>query len=1128
MANCCRFLILRLKNKLSLIFALKQKTENNFLGFPILAFMRNILSVVFLFCFSISLNAQITLNHNVGNTPIDTGMFSCEDRDEGWSKIFKLSDFGIKPNEQFFINSLQFALSESNTGAHLQFSVYSIDENFPNFFYSLYPRTVLGTRGYGQAPLINGSPEIIDVYFEEPIIVPAGTERILVTVHKSVDVYNPESARVVVAGTADDTGESWYHGCDENYSLTRVSELNNPVPNANFYINVTGEAIDVTNSGDILRLSHNVGDNLLRTNMFSCSYALYYWARVFDLDQFGVLTNEEYVINSGQVGISGSDGGASIKFNIYKIDDNFPDSFSESNLIGSSKSVRVPYISQYNPQIINITFDEPIIIKPAVDKILVEVVHDIVWGSGVMFIAGTETDTDFSWYKGCGTNDYYDNYCNMKYITTEELGRPNGKFYINLTGNKNIVAESKFEIYTTSICSEFLKEFRVEKKENVASVVWNFGDLASGTDNISTDISPFHDFSGDGTYTVTAMVTGNDGSVENLTETIDVKEPPNAYGIDNIYACEDTFNSGISTSFDVSAVEQQVLGSQVNKQVTYIDGAGNQYYTLPNPFANTVKNRETITVRVAYGDNSCCYSETTFDLIVNPIPNMEHVEDLIVCESESSGFSFFNLQLVKENIIANSTNINVEFYHEDGTQIQPPLTAVENLVANEEVITAKVINTNTNCYNEGIFKLKVNPLPVANTLNELIGCDDNNDGISEYFDTSNVESQVLVNQTGMEVSYLDTNGNQLPNPLPNPYTNSISNQEVITVRVTNPLTSCYAETPLVLKTASQPLINKPQTLYSCDFGNGFANFDTSSIENELIGNQNGLKILYFDGNGNELQSPLPISFQNTEAWSQTIYVKVEYELNSLCYSETSFDLVVNKLPKVDLDESYFLCNLEPSLIVNVSNGFNTYNWEYQDGTIISNTNEANLVNAGNYTLTVGENMNGVYCENSFDFELIRSELPSITNVEYKELSDDNYIQILVSGDGDFEYSIDGINYQNSNTFNNILGGVYTVFVRDKLGCGEDSENVTIIDYPKYFTPNGDGVNDTWQIKGIMGYPNAEIFIYDRYGKLLKQINPNGSGWDGAFNGEKMLSSDYWFTVKLDDKNEFNGHFSLKR
>lgn len=1075
-----------------------------------------------------NLKAQITLTHNVGNTPIDTGMFSCEDRDEGWSKIFKLSDFGIKPNEQFYINSLQVALSESNTGAHLQFSVYSIDENFPVFFYSLYPRSALGTRGYGQAPLINGSPEIIDVYFEEPIIVPAGTERILVTVHKSVDFYNPESARVVVAGTAEDTGESWYSGCDENYSLTRVSELNNPVPNANFYINVTGEAIDITNSGDILRLSHNVGDNLLRTNMFGCSSAMFYWARVFDLDQFGVLTDEEYVINSGQVGISGSDGGTNIKFNIYKIDDNFPDSFSESNLIGTSKYVRVPYISEYDPQIINITFDEPIVIKPAVNKILVEVVHDIVWASGVMFIAGTEADTDFSWYKGCGTKDYYDNYCNMKYITTEELGRPNSKFYINLTGNKNIVAESKFEIYTSSICSEFLKEFRVEKKENVASVVWNFGDPASGADNISTDISPFHDFSGNGTYTVTARVTGNDGSVENLTETIDVKEPPTAYGIENVYACEDSSDSGISSSFDLTAIEQQVLGGQTDKVVKYIDGSGNEYDMLPNPFANTVRDRETISVRVAHKDNPCCYSETTFDLIVYPLPDTASIEDLNVCDDDNDGIGTFNLEDIRISIIGGSTNIDVEFYYESGQLVPTPHDVVNNQIANEEEIIVTATNTITYCYNETTFKLIVNPLPIANSLVELIGCDDNNDGISEYFDTSQIETLVLGNQSGMQVLFYDSNGNPLSSPLPSPFTNSVAYQETMTVRVTNPSTGCFAETPLLMKTMTKPQINQPESLYTCDEGNGIGTFDTSNIENQLIGNQTGLNILYYDVNGNALPSPLPTSFVNTETWSQTIYIKVENALNNLCFSETSFDLFVNELPEVDIDESYFLCNLEPYLYVSVDPNFEAYEWQFQDGTVVSNTFEANLIDAGIYTLKVSQFSNAIFCDNTFDFELVRSILPSIVNVDYQELSDNNYIKIIASGDGEFQYSIDGINYQDSNLFNNVLGGIYIVSVRDKFGCGEDFQEVTVIDYPKFFTPNGDGFNDFWQIRGITDYPDAIVYIYDRYGKLLKQISANGSGWDGTFNGGNLPTSDYWFTAYLTEDSAFNGHFTLKR
>src|SRR5690606_1722470 len=140
----------------------------------------------------------------------------------------------------------------------------------------------------------------------------------------------------------------------------------------------------------------------------------------------------------------------------------------------------------------------------------------------------------------------------------------------------------------------------------------------------------------------------------------------------------------------------------------------------------------------------------------------------------------------------------------------------------------------------------------------------------------------------------------------------------------------------------------------------------------------------------------------------------------------------------------------PSLRVSDESDFDAYKWVYQDGTIISSNYQADLINSGNYTITVGQNNNGIYCENSFDIKLIRSELPSIVNVEYKELSDDNYIKINASGDGNFEYSIDGLNYQDSNLFNNVSGGIYTASVRDKLGCGEDFEEVVIIDYPKYF------------------------------------------------------------------------------
>lgn len=1071
-------------------------------------------------------NAQITLTNNIGTTLVKTDMLACENN-ESWSRVFNLSDYGVASNEQFVIKSAQIGISKSDTGSNLFIRVYSIDDSkFPNYDYSLYPRTVLGSRGMGQTPLITNGPQILKVDFDEPIIVPAGVRRILVSIEKMEDFYNPISAELLVAGTAQDNGESWYVGCGTQYDIISTTDLPIPVPNANFYINVTGEVFNTKSLGSITRLSHNLNDEVIDTGIHSCSSSFIYWARAFTLKDFGISNNEEFVINSGQVGINKTGWLPEISFNIYEIDDNFPCSFSEKKLIGSSQYHKLRPGIDENSQIVQVDFDKPIKIPAGVKKILVEVHKGIVYGEAVAFIAGTTQNDDVSWQRGCTALPGYPD-LGSGYVSTADFGKPQANFYINVTGNVNQVRNTIFEMNVSNICSEFLKEFSVSDQSKIASIAWDFGDPDSGATNMSTDLSPFHDFSADGKYTVTASITGKDGTNEVLTEIIESKEPPKAYGINNLYACENNFNTGFSTSFDTSTVTNQVLGGQTEKTITFTDSKGNKYDTLPNPFTNTVKDRETITVRVSRDDNPCCYSETTFDLIVNTLPQLS-VGDLKVCDNDTDGFTVFNLQQVEASIVGMATNKKVEFYHANGKQIQSPLNAITNLIANEEIITVKLTNTDTNCYIESTFKLFVSVLPKANPLPELLGCDDNNDGISQYFDTSNIEAAVLGNQTGMKVSYFNSSGNQLPNPLSNPYTNTINDKETITVRVTNSLTNCYVETPLILKTASQPKISKPLNKYACDEGNGFATFDMSNLETEIIGNQSGLKITYFDVNENPLPSPLPTLFRNTQSKMQTIKIKVENEINSLCNSETSLDLIVNGLPTVKIEKTYFLCNLEPSLHVSVDNDLDNYAWKFQNNDVISNTNEANLVNAGKYTLTVGKIQNNIYCENNFEFELIRSILPTIKEVKYKELSENNFIEIIPTSDGNLEYSIDGVNYQESNYFANIQGGTYVAYIRDKEGCGEDSKEVIVIDYPKFFTPNNDGYNDVWQIKSITKFPNSKISIFDRYGKLLTELSEKDFGWDGFYNGIEMPSDDYWFKASFTNNIVFSGHFALKK
>ena len=197
-----------------------------------------------------------------------------------------------------------------------------------------------------------------------------------------------------------------------------------------------------------------------------------------------------------------------------------------------------------------------------------------------------------------------------------------------------------------------------------------------------------------------------------------------------------------------------------------------------------------------------------------------------------------------------------------------------------------------------------------------------------------------------------------------------------------------------------------------------------------------------------------------------------------------------------------------------------------------------LLNQTNYSITV--NTEGIYsvqvtnangCSRTKVIEVVASDIASIQNIEVVDLVDINTIEVIVTGSGDYVYSLDDeYSYQESNFFNNVPMGLHIVYIKDVNGCGVVQKLVSVLGIPKYFTPNGDGIHDTWNIKGANSqfYPNSIIYIFDRFGKLIKQIKPFGPGWDGMHNGNPAPSDDYWFDIKFDDGRSAKGHFSLKR
>ena len=146
------------------------------------------------------------------------------------------------------------------------------------------------------------------------------------------------------------------------------------------------------------------------------------------------------------------------------------------------------------------------------------------------------------------------------------------------------------------------------------------------------------------------------------------------------------------------------------------------------------------------------------------------------------------------------------------------------------------------------------------------------------------------------------------------------------------------------------------------------------------------------------------------------------------------------------------------------------------------------------------------------------------------------VQLNVSGgNGDYEYRVNGGPWQSSNTFSGLTGGTQIVFeARQINGCSNVATATAIgLTFPTFFTPNGDGFNEFWNIKSLRNQSDAVIYIFDRYGKLLVQILPTQAGWDGYYKGKPMPSQDYWFRVEFNDlvtgnRTSYNNHFTLKR
>ena len=641
--------------------------------------------------------------------------------------------------------------------------------------------------------------------------------------------------------------------------------------------------------------------------------------------------------------------------------------------------------------------------------------------------------------------------------------------------------------------------------------------------------------------------------------------------------CDDNAPGDEQEAFTLEDRETEILNGQTGLDFSYhltaLDAETNSS-SLTSPYTN-ISNPQTIFVRVS-NPVTGCFDLTTLTLEVLPIPSPQTPVDMNECDDNATGDGqeVFDLTTNEAFILNGELGVTPTYYETlaDAEADTNPIQFPENYTNTDipvQTIYVRVTNDTTDCFAIINFDVIVDPLPEANPVPTLIACELNTDGIYAFdLEVQSDEIRGTQSATEYDVTYYESlaDATLAVNSLTSPYLNT-SNPQTIYVNVTNTNTGCQntaIEFNLeVLEAAQATSPTDPYTI--CDDNvetdndptNDSVLFDLSTQDAFVLNGQDPANYLvrYFASqNDADLdQFELPNFYENTVN-PQVIFARVDNNTqiidntgtlvdSSVCYETAPLILKVNPLPYIDIDDEYVMCVntngtevLGPlEITTGLSDSDYTFIWRDDSGTIVETASSYVPTEGGIYTLEVSDALLATQCAAPIEvFTVIESEPPTVTAVVTTQaFANTHIIEATATGIGDYEYNIDQGPWQDTGTFVGVNSGERVVNVRDLNGCGVGFAVVYVIDFPKYFTPNGDGYHDTWNIIGISNQLNAKIQIFDRYGKLLKEIRPSGDGWDGTYNGARLPSSDYWFVLSYNESvtgapTLLNAHFSLKR
>lgn len=616
-------------------------------------------------------------------------------------------------------------------------------------------------------------------------------------------------------------------------------------------------------------------------------------------------------------------------------------------------------------------------------------------------------------------------------------------------------------------------------------------------------------------YTLTELADGNyytgpngtgtqlpAGTVINSTQRIYIRvvsaTPPfcaaeNSFNI-KIYSIQADAPSNV-TACDSYTLPALTLGNYYAAPNGPHGGEGNLMHA-----GDVITTTKTLYVYTESGERINCTDENSFTVTINQTPVVAPVANVSACGS----YTLPHLSVGDYYTAAGG----------NGTQLHEG----DVITSNQTIYVYADTGTVPNCFDQksftvNIFKVDILPnttICESYTLPALT--------VGKYFTGPNgTGTQLLAGQ-------------------------SINQSQTIYIYAVSPFTpTCTDESSFVVTIVDTPTafpVSAAQRT-TCDedgTNDGITAFDLTALTPAVLGTQTGAEftVAYYESMANAQAGTNAV----TQTTAATVFVKVTNTLTASCNDIKSITLIVNKLPEpkpiggIVCYDSKNEALLSPFTVQSgLSAATHTIQWFNDANELVGTGSSYIAIKPGEYTVVATSLSTG--CASAPTPVTVLSSEPAIVSYTMTDdFSDNMVITVQAEGvGGDYEYQLDGGEFQNSPTFYDVSSGTHVVTVRDKNGCGISTSQALVINYPKFFTPNGDGYNDTWNITDLKTKDKAIIYIFDRYGKLLNEIRPNGAGWDGTFSGQTMPSTDYWFTVNYEEKGvakEFKAHFAMKR